>query len=217
MTRRETGRTRDAGGPGLQRPQASPGRGRALRPRRGPARPPRSAQDRLPAPASLPAPLRAAALLALALLAAAPPARAAKPVLRTTNPITIDGIAIALHYDQNLDTSKRPNNSQFTVTVGVQTITISGTGVSGSTFRILPGFRIAPDEAVTVAYAKPTSGLANDPIQNSAGEEADAFSAKTATNSETWSATAVESHIIPAVGRGFFSHCSVGRMHGNRC
>ncbi len=27
----------------------------------------------------------------------------------------------------------------------------------------------------------------------------------------------VESHIIPAVGRGIFSHCSDGRMHGNRC
>ncbi len=33
----------------------------------------------------------------------------------------------------------------------------------------------------------------------------------------SWSQWGVESHIIPAVGRGFFSHYSAGRMHGNRC
>ena len=54
------------------------------------------------------------------------------------------------------------------------------------------GFRIAPDEAVTIAYTKPTGANSNDPIQNSAGEEADSFSAKTATTSETWSATALD-------------------------
>ena len=157
-----------------------------------PARPPRYAPGRPLAPASLPAPLRAAALLALALLAAAPPAQAAKPVLRTTNPVTVSGTQINLHYDQSLAGTKRPDNPQFTVTVGGQTISIIGTTISGSEFRINVGFSIAPDEAVTIAYAKPDGMGGNDPIQNSSGEEADSFSAKTATNNNTWSPTAFD-------------------------
>ena len=157
-----------------------------------PARPPRYAPGRPLAPASLPAPLRAAALLGLALLAAAPPAQAAKPVLRSTNPVTTSGTQVTLHYDQSLASGKRPSGSQFTVTVGGQTVTPSGTGVGGTEVRVFVGFRIAPDEAVTIAYAKPTPSGGNQPIQNSAGEEADSFSAKTATTSETWSATALD-------------------------
>ena len=157
-----------------------------------PARPPRCAPGRPLAPASLPAPLRAAALLGLALLAAAPPAQAAKPVLRTTNPVTTSGSQVTLHYDQTLASTKTPLGSQFTVTVGGQQVATSAIQASGIEVRVFVGFRIAPDEAVTIAYSKPTSGVANDPIQNSAGEEADSFSAKTATTSETWSATALD-------------------------
>ncbi len=157
-----------------------------------PARPPRSAPGRPLAPASLPAPLRAAALLGLALLAAAPPAQAAKPVLRTTNPVTTSGSQVTLHYDQTLASTKTPLGSQFTVTVGGQQVAPNVIQASGIEVRVFVGFHIAPDEAVTIAYSKPTSGVGNDPIQNSAGEEADSFSAKTATTSETWSATALD-------------------------
>ena len=191
MTRPETGRAQDAGGPGLQWPRASPGRVRAQRPRRGPARPPRSARGQ-PLDPLRAAPLPAAALLGLALLAAAPRAQAAKPVLRSTNPVTTSGLEVILHYDQSLEVTKKPINSRFTITVGGQTVAATGSTVTGSTYKLSLGFTIAPDEAVTIAYSKPTSATEGNPIQNSAGEEADSFSAKTATNSSTWSATALD-------------------------
>ena len=174
MTRPDTGRAQDAQGPGLQWPQASPAQGRPL------------------APASLPARFRAAALLGLALLAAAPPAQAAKPVLRTTNPVTFSGSNVSLHYDQTLASTKTPFTTQYTVTVGGQSVAVTAVTVGGTEVRVFVGFHIAPDEAVTIAYSKPTGTNSNDPIQNSAGEEADSFSAKTATTSETWSATAFD-------------------------
>ena len=144
-------------GPGLRSTLASPGWACAQPARRLPRPPAPAAPQAGPSlPRACPAPLRAAALLALALLAAAPPARAAKPVLRTTNPVTVGGTNVTLHYDQSLDGTKRPDNPQFTVTVGGQTVAVTGTGTSSaSDFVVNLGFSIAPDEAVTIAYAKP--------------------------------------------------------------
>ena len=111
-------------GPGLRSTASKPRLGlRAARSATAPPTRPATPQAGPPAPASLPAPLRAAALLGLALLAAAPPAQAAKPVLRTTNPVTTSGSQVTLHYDQTLASGKTPFNAQFTVTVGGQTVT----------------------------------------------------------------------------------------------
>ncbi len=112
--------------------------------------------------------------------------------MRTTNPITVSATQVNLHYDQSLASSLRPSVSQFTVTVGGQTVTPNGTSISGSEFRVFVRFDIAPDEAVTIAYSEPTPAAGNQPIQNSSGEEADSFSAKTATNNKIWSATALD-------------------------
>ena len=204
MTRPVTGRAQHDEGPELDRPPASPARGRAQRPRRCPARPPRSPQGRLAPPAAgsrAPAAhLRAAACLALALLAAALPALAAKPVLRTNNPVTVTRALIRVHYDQTLSGSTAPA-SAFTVTVGGNSFTPINVFVDDNVVvNVSVGFTIAPDETVTIAYAQPSTGAA---IINTSGEKADSFSETTATNDTTvnpWSTVAVSSADSPLAG-----------------
>ena len=180
MTRPETGRYQNGEGPEFDRPFASPARRRAQRP-------PRSPLGRLLASTGLLAPLPADLLAP----AAALPAIAAKLVLGATDPITVNGAQVILHFDQPLLNVVAPT-SAYTVKVGGNSFTPTSTAAEGTNgIRLSVGFTIAPDETVTVEYDKPTSG--NHFIQKAALEKADSIPETTATNNNTtnpWSTTA---------------------------
>ena len=102
----------------------------------------------------------------------------------TPQSATVDGHTLAVIFSEFLDTGSMTAGSAFTVTAtpeGGTARSISGTGsaaVVGGTATVTLAGSVVPGEALTVAYAKPTSGPLRDPSEN---EVAD-FSGQEATN-----------------------------------
>ena len=221
---------RPADGPGLQWPQASPGRGHALRARPSPALPPDSTpaapgsallrgwpgastplgkrsvacrRDRPraappPARARLASAFRAAALLALALLAA--PAYAQDTTPPSVSSITASaGGRIDIAYNEELDDASVPATTQFTVSIAgvsasVGVLSISDTTVMGVTtstvhLALIGGIGPAPGETVKVSYAVPSA----NPLQDTSGNDAPAFSDQGLTTAVSWSTLTLQS------------------------
>lgn len=216
-----------AGGTGLQWPQASPGRGHALRARPSPALPPDSTpaapgsallrgwpgastpvgkrpvaclRDRPraappTASARLASAFRAAALLALALLAA--PALAQDTTAPSVSSITAGAGTIVVAYNEELDDASVPATTQFTVSyadvsVSVLAVVIvdkTAMGVTTSDVRISLSAGPAPGETVKLSYAVPAA----NPLQDTSGNDAPAFSDQGLTTAASWSTVTLQS------------------------
>ena len=92
-----------------------------------------------------------------------------------------------------------PAVGQFTVTfagvatpVGIVSILdVTNGGVTTSVVRLNLSVVAGPDEAVTVAYAKPAA----NPIEDTSGNDAPAFAATSVTNNSAWSTVTIASAI----------------------
>ena len=107
----------------------------------------------------------------------------------TVNPsfssATVDGTALSVTFDNNLDAGSAPASSAFTVSAtpaGGTARTINGTSaavtISGATVRATLASAVAEGETVTVSYAKPSS----DPLRGPAGADVQDFSAQQVRN-----------------------------------
>ncbi len=102
-----------------------------------------------------------------------------------TTPPTIQSVAshsatdtVVLTYNETLDAAHPPQPSDFTVTVGGQTVAVSNVTVQGTTVTLqLPQNSIAQNASVTVTYTDPTTGNDANAIQDVAGNDAASFSA----------------------------------------
>ena len=238
-----------AGETGLQWPQASPGRGHALRARPSPALPPDSTpaapgpallrgcpgastpvgkrsvaclQDRPraappAASARLASAFRAAALLALALLAA--PAYAQDTTAPSVSSITVGtGGDLNINYNEELDDASVPATTQFTVSyadvsvsvsrVQIQDTTVMGVTTSRVRLFITGGVIPAPGETLKLSYAVPAA----NPLQDTSGNDAPAFSDQGLTTAPSWSARTLDS--AEAVRNSIVKLTFSGRLSG---
>ena len=94
-----------------------------------------------------------------------------------------DGASIVLTFSEPLDEDDGPSDTDFTVRVGGSGAALSGApAVSGRTVTLTLASEVTFGQAVTVGYADPTAG--NDPnaVQDTAGNDADSFTAEAVTN-----------------------------------
>ncbi len=88
----------------------------------------------------------------------------------------VNGTALTVTFDENLDTSSLPAGSAFTVSggrTGTGTVSVSG-GIASVTLDTA----VAAGETVTVSYAAPGT----NPLQDAAGNDVDDFSGEAVTN-----------------------------------
>ena len=97
------------------------------------------------------------------------------PILSTA---TVDGTALVLTYDGALDPSSRPAASAFAVRVATVARAVSSVAISGTAVTLTLSSTVTSGQAVTVSYTVP----ATNPIQNTGGHDAAAFTNETVTN-----------------------------------
>ena len=91
----------------------------------------------------------------------------------------VDGAALSLTYNNDLDEGVTLPTSAFTVTVAGNTRTVSSVSVSGRAVTLTLASAVESGEAVTVSYARPD---APSFIRDTQGNRAGSFSGETATN-----------------------------------
>ena len=101
-----------------------------------------------------------------------------KPTLATSDGAVASGTTLTLAYGEPLDSSSVPATDDFTVTGGSETRTVTGVRVSGSAVFLTLSPAVADRErGLRVSY-EPGS----DPIQDTAGNDADRLSNQSVTN-----------------------------------
>ena len=101
-----------------------------------------------------------------------------RPTLATSDGAVASGTTLTLAYGEALDSSSVPATDDFTVTGGSETRTVTGVRVSGSAVFLTLSPAVADGErGLRVSY-EPGS----DPIQDTAGNDADRLSNKSVTN-----------------------------------
>ena len=106
------------------------------------------------------------------------------PELADTNPLTVNGAALVLTYNEALDTNSVPASGDISVKVGGIAVELADTNpvaVSGSAVTLTLTAAVAPGAAVTVSYTVPTGDGAN-PIRDAAGNNAAGLSDRAVTN-----------------------------------
>ena len=109
-----------------------------------------------------------------------PPSDEATGTPRETTPpelstATVDGAALTLTYDEDLDENSEPSADAFSVTVGGLERAVDGVSVSGSSVILTLGSAVTAADTVTVTYTVPTDAAALR-IQDDAGNPAASFS-----------------------------------------
>ncbi len=96
---------------------------------------------------------------------------------------TVDGTALVITFDEDLDEAATPANSAFTVKVGGTPVDLSSTtppSISGATVTLTLASGVADDDTVTVSYVKPAD--TNNLLQDAAGNETESFTDEPVTN-----------------------------------
>ena len=112
-----------------------------------------------------------------------------KPELLSTGGAVVNGATLTLTYDSWLDQMSVPPASAFTVAGGNSARTVSGVALASSNLysdRLVVTLTLAPavdhgENGITVSYTVPT-GMGASPIQDSAGNDAEALSSQPVTN-----------------------------------
>ena len=115
-----------------------------------------------------------------------PPSDEATGTPRETTPpelstATVDGAALTLTYDEDLDENSEPSSDAFSVTVGGTGRAVDGISVSGSSVILTLGSAVRAADTVTVSYTAPTDTAAPR-IQDEAGNPAAPFSDQNVEN-----------------------------------
>ena len=101
----------------------------------------------------------------------------------------VNGAALAITFDEDLDAAANPANTAFTVKKtpaegSEQTVALSATtppSISGNTVTLTLASAVADDDVVTVSYTKPTTG-SNNKLADAAGNETATFTDMPVTN-----------------------------------
>ena len=93
----------------------------------------------------------------------------------------VDGAALTLTYNEDLDTGVTPPASAFAVMVGDATRSLDSVSVSGSAVTLTLATAVESGDMVTVAYTVPT-GQSTNKLQDASGNAAASFSGQAATN-----------------------------------
>ena len=93
----------------------------------------------------------------------------------------VDGAALTLTYNEELDTGAAPSASAFAVTVGDATWSLDSVSVSGTTVTLTLATVVESGDTVTVAYTVPTGESANK-LQDATGNAVESFSGQAVTN-----------------------------------
>ena len=101
-----------------------------------------------------------------------------KPTLATTDGAVVNGTTLTLAYGEPLDSSSVPATDDFTVTAGSETRTVTGVRVSGSAVFLTLSSAVADGESRLRVNYEPRS----NPIQDTAGNDADRLSNRSVTN-----------------------------------
>ena len=112
-----------------------------------------------------------------------------KPELLSTGGAVVNGATLKLTYDSPLDQMSVPPASAFTVAGGNSTRTVSGAALSTSNLysdRFVVTLTLTPavehgETGITLSYTVPT-GMGESPIQDSAGNDAEALVSQPVTN-----------------------------------
>ena len=91
---------------------------------------------------------------------------------------TVDGVTMTVTFTTQLDDASEPAGSAFTVNVAGSPVSVTNVAVSGQTATLTLAQAVSFGQAVTVSYAKPSTG----PLQNPAGTAAPDFSSETVFN-----------------------------------
>ena len=101
-----------------------------------------------------------------------------KPTLATTDGAVVNGTTLTLAYGEPLDSSSVPATDDFTVTGGSETRTVTGVRVSGNAVFLTLSSTVADGESRLRVNYEPRS----NPIQDTAGNDADRLSNRSVTN-----------------------------------
>ena len=96
---------------------------------------------------------------------------AVAPVLALTDPVVVNGATLTLTYNEPLNTSSRPANSDFTVEGGNETRTVTRVQVTGSTVRLT----VSPAAEHGETGIRVTYEPRSNPIQDRVGNDAEGF------------------------------------------
>ena len=101
-----------------------------------------------------------------------------KPTLASSDGAVVNGTTLTLAYGEPLDSSSVPATDDFTVTGGSETRTVTGVRVSGNAVFLTLSSAVADGESRLRVNYEPGS----NPIQDTAGNDADRLSNKSVTN-----------------------------------
>ena len=101
-----------------------------------------------------------------------------KPALATTDGAVVNGTTLTLAYGEPLDSTSVPATDDFTVTGGSETRAVTGVRVSGSAVFLTLSSAVAIGEVRLRVNYEPGS----NPIQDTAGNDADRLSNQSVTN-----------------------------------
>ena len=101
---------------------------------------------------------------------------------------TVDGSALTLTYNEELDTGVTPPASAFAVMVGDATRSLHSVSVSGSAVTLTLATAVESGDTVTVAYTVPTGESANK-LQDASGNAVESCSGQAVTNNTASSGT----------------------------
>ena len=110
------------------------------------------------------------------------------PALRLRG-AAVDGAALILTYNQDLDQGVTLPASAFTVTVATNSRSVSGASVGGRAVTLTLASAVEAGEAVTVSYAKPDGSSF---IRDTQGNTAGSFSGETVTNNTVGSTNSLQ-------------------------
>ena len=96
----------------------------------------------------------------------------------TLSSATVNGAALVLTYDENLDANSTPAANAFAVTVAGSAVTVSGVAIDGATVTLALATGAGHDDTVTLDYTAPSSGA----IQDAAGNEVEDLDGQAVTN-----------------------------------
>ena len=104
-------------------------------------------------------------------------AKSVDTTVPTLESAAVDGTSLRLNYNEALDTGSTPATTDFTVSVAGTDQTPTGVAVSGQTVTLTLGTAATAGQTVTVSYT-----VGTNPIQDVAGNDADALSSHSVTN-----------------------------------
>ena len=107
------------------------------------------------------------------------------PVLRKTS--VVNGATLALTYNETLDGNSEPAGSAFDVQVDSQRRTVDSVSVSGTSVVLTLASEVTSQESVTFSYTNP--GSTNNPVQDSAGNDAANLTGRSVDNNTAQSDT----------------------------